>query len=242
MTTSRVLRPLIGMVVSVLATTCSYDDGNNAPNSGGSSGTGAQGGTQGAGGSTSGGTSAGGTAAGGVGAAGGATGGASASGGAGTGGSSAGTGGAGTGGSSAGTGGAGTGGSSAGTGGAGTGGSSAGSAGTGGAAGNPMGPCDIYAAASPATPCVAAYSTVRVLRSGHTGPLYQVRKGGPDPNTGSGGTTQDIGIAAGGFADAAAARRILRHQRMHGLDSLRPVRTGQQSHGCQEGLLRGDRI
>jgi hypothetical protein len=69
---------------------------------------------------------------------------------------------------------------------------------------NTMGPCDIYAAASPATPCVAAYSTVRVLRSAYTGPLYQVRKGGPDPNTGSGGTTQDIGIVAGGFADAAA--------------------------------------
>jgi non-reducing end alpha-L-arabinofuranosidase len=205
---------MIAMVVSVMATTCSYEDGNNPPGSGGSSGRGAQGGTQGAGGSTSGGTSAGGSAAGGVGAAGGAggTSAAGGAGGAGTGGSSAGAGGAGTGGSSAGTDGAGTGGSSAGTGGAGTGGAgtggggtagSSGSAGTGGAGGNPMGPCDIYAAASPATPCVAAYSTVRVLRSAYTGPLYQVRKGGPDPNTGSGGMTQDIGSVAG-FADAAA--------------------------------------
>jgi hypothetical protein len=44
---------------------------------------------------------------------------------------------------------------------------------------------------------------VRVLSSTYTGPLYQVRKGGPDPNTGSGGEVLDIGID-GGFADAAA--------------------------------------
>jgi hypothetical protein len=70
-----------------------------------------------------------------------------------------------------------------------------------------MGPCDIYGAANPATPCVAAYSTVRVLRSAYTGPLYQVRKDGErnaaGKAIGSGGTTRDIGSVAG-FADAAA--------------------------------------
>ncbi len=63
------------------------------------------------------------------------------------------------------------------------------------------GPCDIYAAAG--TPCVAAYSMVRTLSKAYTGPLYQVRRGAGLPNTGTGGTTQDIG-AKGGFADAAA--------------------------------------
>jgi hypothetical protein len=65
-----------------------------------------------------------------------------------------------------------------------------------------MGPCDIYAAASPATPCAAAYSTTRSLSSKYTGPLYQVRKGGN--KLGTGGTPQDIGQIAGGFADSAA--------------------------------------
>jgi hypothetical protein len=63
------------------------------------------------------------------------------------------------------------------------------------------GPCDIYAAAN--TPCVAAYSMIRVLSSTYTGPLYQVRKGGGTKNTGTGGTTQDI-AAKDGFADSAA--------------------------------------
>ena len=63
------------------------------------------------------------------------------------------------------------------------------------------GPCDIYAAGS--TPCVAAYSTVRVLSKGYTGPLYQVRKGAGLQNTGTGGTTQDIG-SKDGFGDSAA--------------------------------------
>jgi hypothetical protein len=71
----------------------------------------------------------------------------------------------------------------------------------GGATGSGSGPCDIYAAAS--TPCVAAYSMIRVLAKDYTGPLYQVRKGGGDKNTGSGGTTKDI-LAKDGFADAAA--------------------------------------
>lgn len=54
------------------------------------------------------------------------------------------------------------------------------------------GPCDIYAAGG--TPCVGAYSTVRVLNSTYTGPLYQVRK--------SGGGTQDIGQTTDGFANS----------------------------------------
>ncbi len=69
--------------------------------------------------------------------------------------------------------------------------------------GNPVseGPCDIYAAE---TPCAAAYSTVRILYTAHTGPLYQIRKGGPSPNTGSGGETMDIQALPNGFADGAA--------------------------------------
>ncbi len=75
--------------------------------------------------------------------------------------------------------------------------------GTGGSAGSIgalQGPCDIYAAAN--TPCVAALSTVRLLSSKYSGPLYQVRKGGS--NLGTGGTTMDIGMIPGGFADGAA--------------------------------------
>ncbi len=91
-----------------------------------------------------------------------------------------------------------------------------------GAATPATGPCDIYAAANPPTPCVAAHSTTRVLLSTYTGPLYQVRKGGTNnyfaggaggSNSGpaigtvggtTGGTTQDIGFTAGGYADYAA--------------------------------------
>jgi hypothetical protein len=54
-------------------------------------------------------------------------------------------------------------------------------------------PCDIYAAAQ--TPCVAAYSTVRVLSSTYTGPLYQVRRT-------SDKQTKDIGQTADGFANS----------------------------------------
>jgi len=66
------------------------------------------------------------------------------------------------------------------------------------------GPCDIYKAGS--TPCVAAYSSTRVLLSTYTGPLYQVRKGGSwSAGSGmTGGTFQDIGSVAGGYADSAA--------------------------------------
>jgi hypothetical protein len=52
------------------------------------------------------------------------------------------------------------------------------------------------------SPCVAAHSTVRLLLSTYTGPLYQVRKGGSA--SGTGGTTADIGFTADGYADGAA--------------------------------------
>ncbi|MBN1608282.1 MAG: hypothetical protein JW940_16750 [Polyangiaceae bacterium] len=78
-----------------------------------------------------------------------------------------------------------------------------GSAGTTGSGGGPTTPpalpCDTYAAAE--TPCVAAYSMVRLLSSSYSGPLYQVRKGGSP--TGEGGTTQDI-PSKDGFGDADA--------------------------------------
>ncbi|HEY5958141.1 MAG TPA: arabinofuranosidase catalytic domain-containing protein, partial [Polyangiaceae bacterium] len=64
------------------------------------------------------------------------------------------------------------------------------------------GPCDIYAAASPATPCIAAYSVTRRINSKYTGPLYSVRKGGTA--TGTGGTVTEITATADGFADGAA--------------------------------------
>jgi len=120
-----------------------------------------------------------------------------------------GTGGAGTpatgGAGASGTGGAGTAGIGNVGGGGGTiapGGSGGGVGGTGGATSNARGPCDIYRDAG--QPCVAAYSTVRRLLSTYTGPLYQIRSGSSDQNTGSGGETHDIGQTIDGFADAAA--------------------------------------
>jgi len=106
-----------------------------------------------------------------------------------------------------GTTGAGGSGGSGGSGGASSGGSggmsaTGGSGGSGGATTFSMGPCDIYGAAS--TPCAAAYSMVRRLSSKYSGPLYQVRKGGGSMNTGTGGTTMDIGATASGLGDAAA--------------------------------------
>src|SRR5436853_535861 len=59
----------------------------------------------------------------------------------------------------------------------------------------PQGPCDIYAAAG--TPCVAAHSTTRALSVAYNGPLYQVKRP-------SDGKTLDIGVIAGGFANAPA--------------------------------------
>jgi non-reducing end alpha-L-arabinofuranosidase len=62
----------------------------------------------------------------------------------------------------------------------------------------PQGPCDIYAAAG--TPCVTAHSTVRSLASRYGGPLYQVKR--------ADGRLLNIGVVAGGFADAAAHDRF----------------------------------
>lgn len=59
----------------------------------------------------------------------------------------------------------------------------------------PQGPCDIYAAAG--TPCVAAHSTTRALSAAYQGSLYQVKRMAD-------GKTLDIGLTAGGFANAAA--------------------------------------
>lgn len=72
---------------------------------------------------------------------------------------------------------------------------SAGSGGSGGSVvvGPGTLPCDVLEGAG--HPCVAAHSTVRVLRRQHTGSLYQVRR--PDM------TTLDIG-AVDGYANAAA--------------------------------------
>jgi Alpha-L-arabinofuranosidase B, catalytic len=122
---------------------------------------------------------------------------------------------AGTGGASGAGGAGGTGGGAAGGTGGNGGAGGAGAGGTGGAGGTTVttqGPCDIYAGAN--NPCVAAYSPVRRLLSTYTGALYQVRRAGTmitdgtgaNAKTGirAGGTTQDIGIAAGGFADSAA--------------------------------------
>lgn len=116
-------------------------------------------------------------------------------------GDSAGTGGSAGVGGSAGTGGSAGAGGSAGVGGsAGGDGATGGGGATGGAVGTD-GPCDLYAKS--ATPCVAAYSTVRLLSSKYTGPLYQVRVGGS--NDGSGGTLKDIGTISGGvIADGLA--------------------------------------
>jgi len=44
---------------------------------------------------------------------------------------------------------------------------------------------------------------VRALLSTYSGPLYQVRKGSSSSNTGTGGSTTDIGMTADGFADSA---------------------------------------
>jgi non-reducing end alpha-L-arabinofuranosidase len=65
------------------------------------------------------------------------------------------------------------------------------------------GPCDILAAAG--NTCAAAHSTVRALYGSYTGSLYQVCKGSftTGPNSCK-GTTMDIGVVAGGYANAAA--------------------------------------
>src|ERR1700735_5729131 len=58
------------------------------------------------------------------------------------------------------------------------------------------GPCDIYAGG--ATPCVAAYSTVRALYHGYFGPMYQVTRASDDR------AAEIWTTRPGGYADAAA--------------------------------------
>jgi len=62
-------------------------------------------------------------------------------------------------------------------------------------------PCDVLE--SNGHPCVSAHSTVRVLRSAYTGPLYQLCRGTAAPGPSScQGETQDIYPVEGGYADA----------------------------------------
>jgi hypothetical protein len=60
-------------------------------------------------------------------------------------------------------------------------------------------PCDIYEAGG--TPCVGAFSMVRLLSSDYDGPLYQVRR--------SDGQTKDIPQDEDGFADASVQDEFL---------------------------------
>lgn len=65
-------------------------------------------------------------------------------------------------------------------------------------------PCDVFE--SQGHTCVAAHSTVRLLRTDYEGPLYQLCRGGdavagPDSCEGD---SLDIGTTSGGYADAAA--------------------------------------
>ncbi len=81
-------------------------------------------------------------------------------------------------------------------GGAAAGGPATGGATAAGGSGVVTGPCDIFATGN--TPCAAAHSTVRLLLSTYSGPLYQVRRA-------SDSKTQDIAFLAGvGVADSAA--------------------------------------
>jgi hypothetical protein len=96
-------------------------------------------------------------------------------------------------------------GNTGGTGGGGaTGGTSGGDAGGGNSTSVPATPpCDLFEAAG--HPCVSAHSTVRVLRSAYSGPLYQLCKGAARAGPSScQGETLDIGVVEGGYADAAA--------------------------------------
>jgi hypothetical protein len=69
--------------------------------------------------------------------------------------------------------------------------------------GTTMGPCDILGAAG--NTCVAAHSTVRALYGSYTGNLYQVCKGSFVAGQSScKGTTMDIGVVTGGYANAMA--------------------------------------
>ena len=72
----------------------------------------------------------------------------------------------------------------------------------GGSTDAPPLPCDVFEADG--HPCVAAHSTVRVLRTAYTGPLYQLCKGSWNPGPSScQAESLDIG-AVDGYADAAS--------------------------------------
>ena len=71
--------------------------------------------------------------------------------------------------------------------------------GASGAAQRAEGPCDIYAAAG--TPCVAAHSDTRALCASYGGPLYQVKRL-------SDGKTLDVGVDAGGYAEAETTMEL----------------------------------
>ena len=103
-------------------------------------------------------------------------------------------------------------------------------------------PCDTYGKAG--TPCVAAYSMVRAISSSYSGPLYQVRAGSSSTNTGSGGTTKDIGKASDGYADTATQDKfcantictvsVLYDQSGNG-NHLRAAKKGSTAGGAQAG-------
>jgi hypothetical protein len=115
--------------------------------------------------------------------------------------------------------------------------------GSGGSVTSTMGPCDIYKAAG--TPCVAAYSMVRRIVSTYTGPLYQVRTGSSATNTGSGGTTHDIGMTADGFGDRAAQDTVCKGTYctvslmydQSGRENHLPVAKGGLKNGGDQALL-----
>jgi non-reducing end alpha-L-arabinofuranosidase len=94
---------------------------------------------------------------------------------------------------------------SGGTGPGGTSGGSGGSTGTGGSTTpeGPVLPCDIFNKA-PGNKCVSAHSTVRVIVTGYTGPLYELCKGTASngPNSCK-GTKQNVG-SKDGYADVTA--------------------------------------
>jgi len=94
------------------------------------------------------------------------------------------------------------------------------------------GPCDIYAAAN--VPCGGAYSMVRALSKGYTGPLYQVRIGSNSMNTGSGGTLKDIGMLADGYADTAAVDAAC-------MGTVCTVATLYDQSGNKNDLIRGSK-
>jgi non-reducing end alpha-L-arabinofuranosidase len=82
-------------------------------------------------------------------------------------------------------------------------------------------PCDVLKQAG--TTCASAHSTVRVIVTGYSGPLYQLCKGGSKPGPGScTGQSQDI-KAIDGYADAVS------HQEFCGEDSCLITKLYDQS-------------